>query len=294
MNGAAPRIGDTDVFRIGLGTMPMSVPERPDEEQAIRTIHAALEAGVNLLDTADAYSDDDRDMGRGERLIAKALEGYERRDEVIVATKGGHTRSRGDDDWGVNGTRDYLRRACDASLQALGTDQIDLLQFHRPDPDTPFAEAAHALAELRDEGKIRHAGLSNVTVAQLEEAETIVPIAAVQNQLSLEFTSPIANGEVAACAARGIPFLAWTPLGGIPDDPGSAVAQAAGNHGVSPQRVALAWLLSLSPAVVPIPGSRRPETIEDSIAATRLELEPGELERIDAEAGVDRAPLSAG
>jgi aryl-alcohol dehydrogenase-like predicted oxidoreductase len=289
-----PRIGGTEVFRIGLGTMPMSVPERPRKGQAINTIHAALDAGVNLLDTADAYSDGPRDMGRGEKLIAKALAKHPKRDEVIVATKGGHTRERSADDWGLDGSREYLRRACEHSLRMLGTDCIDLYQFHRPDPAVPFAESVGALAELREEGKIRHAGLSNVTVAQLEEAESIVPIAAVQNQLSLGFTSPIANGEVAACAARGIPFLAWTPLGGIPDDPGSAVQQAAGSHGVSPQRVALAWLLSLSPAVVPIPGSRRPATIEDSVKSVELELEPGELERIDAEAGVDRAPLSAG
>jgi aryl-alcohol dehydrogenase-like predicted oxidoreductase len=290
----APRIGGTELFRIGLGTMPMSVPGRPSEEDAIRTIHAAIDAGVNLLDTADAYSDGESDMGRGERLIAGALEGHPRRDKVIVATKGGHTRSDSGEDWGVDGTRDYLRRACERSLRALRTDSIDLYQFHRPDPDTPITEAARALAELRDEGMIRHAGLSNVTVEQLEEAEAIVPIAAIQNQLSLEFTSPIAKGEVAACAARGIPFLAWTPLGGIPERPDSAVAKAARAHGVSPQRVALAWLLSLSSAVVPIPGSRRPATIEDSIKAVELKLEPGELERIDAEAGVDRAPLSAG
>ncbi len=289
-----PRIGDIELFRIGLGTMPMSVPERPSEEQAIRTIHAAIDAGVNLIDTADAYSDGEQDMGRGERLIAKALDGHPRRDELIVATKGGHTRSDSGEDWGLDGTREYLRRACERSLRALGTDSIDLYQFHRPDPHVPIADVARTLAELRDEGKIRHAGLSNVTVAQLEEAEAIVPIAAVQNQLSLEFTSPIANGEVAACAERGIPFLAWTPLGGIPDHPDSGVARAADAHGVSPQRVALAWLLSLSPAVVPIPGSRRPETIEDSIKAVELELEPGELERIDADAGVDRAALSAG
>ncbi|MEA2403517.1 MAG: hypothetical protein QOE08_164 [Thermoleophilaceae bacterium] len=291
---AAPRIGDIEVFRIGLGTMPMSVPGRPSEDDAIRTIHAAVDAGVNLIDTADAYSDGERDMGRGERLIAKALKGHPRRDELIVATKGGHTRSDGDGDWGLDGSRDYLRRACERSLRALETDSIDLYQYHRPDPEVSIADVAGTLAELRDEGKIRHAGLSNVTVAQLEEAEAIVPIAAVQNQLSLEFTSPIAKGEVAACAARGIPLLAWTPLGGIPESPGSAVAKAAESHGVSPQRVALAWLLSLSPALVPIPGSRRPATIEDSVKAVELMLEPAELDAIDAEAGVDRAPLSAG
>ncbi len=278
------RLGATPLFRIGLGTMPLSVPDRPDEAQSIRTIHAAIDAGVNLLDTADAYSDGEEDVGRGERLIAKALRDVPAADRPLVATKGGHTRPGGR--WELDGRPEYLRAACEASLRALDTDAIDLYQLHRPDPATPFAESVGALRDLREEGKVRHVGLSNVTVAQLEEAEAIVPIAAIQNELSLSYLSPIGKAEVAACGERGIPFLAWSPLGGASKAKGSggAVERIASERGVSPQRVALAWLLQLSPAVVPIPGSRRPETILDSIRAIELELTPEERARIEADA----------
>jgi aryl-alcohol dehydrogenase-like predicted oxidoreductase len=267
--------------------MPLSVPGRPDEAQAIRTIHAALDAGVNLLDTADAYSDGEHDVGAGERLIARALQDVPAADRPLVATKGGHTRPGGR--WELDGRPDYLRTACEASLRALEVDAIDLYQLHRPDPRTPFAESVGALRDLRDEGKIRHVGLSNVTVAQLEEAEAIVGVAAVQNELSLQYVEPLGKGEVAACEERGVAFLAWSPLGGASgaSEAGSAtpsVGRIAAGHGVSPQRVALAWLLSLSPSLLPIPGSRRPETIIDSVAATELELTPDELDAIAREA----------
>jgi aryl-alcohol dehydrogenase-like predicted oxidoreductase len=280
-------LGDTPVFRIGLGCMPLSVPGRPDEARAKETIHAALDAGVNLLDTADAYSDGEEDVGRGERLIARALRDVPDADRPLVATKAGHTRPG--DRWELDGSPAYLRAACEASLRALEVETIDLLQLHRPDPDTPFAESVGALRDLRDEGKIRLVGLSNVTVAQLEEAEAIVEIAAVQNELSLSYLDPIGKGEVAACEARGIPFLAWSPLGGASaaaeaGDASSAVAHIAAQHEVSPQRVVLAWLLSLSETMVPIPGSRRPETITDSAAAVRLDLGRDELAAIERDA----------
>jgi aryl-alcohol dehydrogenase-like predicted oxidoreductase len=286
------RLGETVLFPIGLGCMPLSVRGRPDEAQAIATIHTALDAGVNLLDTADAYSDGEQDVGRGERLIARALRDVPAADRPLVATKAGHTRPGGR--WELDGRRDYLRAACEASLRALETDRIDLLQLHRPDPATPFAESVGALAELRAEGKVGHVGLSNVTVAQLEEAESIVPIAAVQNELSLTYADPIRRGEVAACAERGIPFLAWAPLGGAAGaaEAGSgvpSVARIAERHGVSLQRVALAWLLSLSETVVPIPGSRRPATILDSVAAVDLELSGDEIASIGRDVGVNAA-----
>jgi aryl-alcohol dehydrogenase-like predicted oxidoreductase len=274
------RLGGVEVFPIGLGTMKMSVPGHPPEERAIATIHAALDAGVNLIDTADAYAPG-ADMGHNERLVAKALRG--RRDGVIVATKGGHTRPRGD--WALDGRPEHLRAACEASLRALETDRIDLYQYHRPDPEVPYAESIGALKELKDEGKVRWVGISNASNEQIEVACSIVDIAAVQNQLSLEYRSPIAKGEVAECERRGIAFLPWSPLGGI-----SGAAEAAGRHGpvraaaeahgVSPQQVALAWLLSLSPGVVPIPGASRPESILDCVAAVELELTDDELEAI--------------
>jgi aryl-alcohol dehydrogenase-like predicted oxidoreductase len=280
-------LAGVDVHPIGLGEMPMSLDGRPDEERSIRTIHAALDAGVDLIDTADAYARDDRDIGHGERLVAKALKG--RRDDVIVATKGGLLRSR-DQSWPPDGRPEHLRAACEASLRALETDRIDLYQFHRPDRKVPYAESIGTFKELQDEGKVRWVGISNATVAELEEALSIVDVVSVQNQLSLSYTRPIGKGEVQACTDRGIAFLAWSPLGGIGSaesasgfDPVAAAAQA---HDVSPQQVALAWLLSLGPTVIPIPGSSRPETITDSLRAAELELSAAELEAISEAVGV--------
>jgi aryl-alcohol dehydrogenase-like predicted oxidoreductase len=223
---------------------------------------------VNLIDTADAYAKDETDVGHNERLIARALRG--RRDGVIVATKGGHTR-RGQA-WELDGRPEHIKAACEASLKALETDRIDLYQFHRPDPEVPYSESIGAFKELQDDGKVRWVGISNASVEQIEDACSIVDVVSVQNQLSLEYTSPIAKGEVALCEERGIAFLPWSPLGGIP--------RADEAHGVSPQQVALAWLLSLSPVVIPIPGASRPESIQDSVRAVDLELAPDELERI--------------
>ena len=275
------RIADTDVFPIGLGAMPMSLEGRPEEERSLRTIHAALDAGVDLIDTADAYCRDETDVGHNERLIAKALRG--RRDGVIVATKGGHKRQG--QDWPVDGSREHLRAACEASLRALDTDRIDLYQYHRPDPQVPYAESIGALKELQDEGKIRWIGISNASVEQIEEARGIAEVVSVQNQLSLEFTSPLAKGEVTLCEEHGIAFLPWSPLGGISGAAEAAgahdpVREAAEAHGVSPQQVALAWLLALSPVVIPIPGASRRETIRDSLAAADLELSREELDAI--------------
>jgi aryl-alcohol dehydrogenase-like predicted oxidoreductase len=283
----ARSIAGVAVHPIGLGEMPMSLAGRPDEEQSIRTIHAALDAGANLIDTADAYAADDRDIGHGERLVAKALKG--RHDDVLVATKGGPLRDR-QHRWPQDGRPEHLRAACEASLRALETDRIDLYQFHRPDPNVPYAESIGTFKELQDEGKIRWIGISNATVQQLEEALGIVDVVSLQNQLSLRYTSPIGKGEVQACADRGIAFLAWSPLGGIGRSDTAigfdAVQAAADAHGVSPQQVALAWLLSLSPTMIPIPGASRPETITDSLRAAELALSADELQAISTSAGV--------
>jgi aryl-alcohol dehydrogenase-like predicted oxidoreductase len=278
---AEPRaLADARVFPIGFGAMQLSLDGRPDEAQAIRTIHAALDAGVNLIDTADAYCRDGSEVGHNERLIAKALRG--RRDGVIVATKGGHTRTG--TEWMLDGSPEHLVAACEASLRALQTDRIDLYQFHRPDPKVPYAESVGALKELQEEGKVRWVGLSNASVEQIEEALGIVEVVSVQNELSLEFTSPLEKGELAFCADHGIAFLPWSPLGGIGKADSTArvdpVREAAQAHGVSPQQVALAWLLALGPTVIPIPGASRPESITDSARAAELELAEEELEAI--------------
>jgi aryl-alcohol dehydrogenase-like predicted oxidoreductase len=166
---------------------------------------------------------------------------------------------------------------------------IDLYQFHRPDPDVPYAESIGAFKELRDVGKVRWVGVSNANLEQLEVALGIVDVVSVQNQLALDFTSPVAKGELAMATARGLAFLPWSPLGGIGNADGNAdvspVTRAAREHGVSPQQVVLAWLLALGPTVIPIPGSSRPETIADSARAAELELSDDEVRAISAAVG---------
>ena len=277
------RLGGLQVSAIGLGEMPMSLAGRPDEARSVRTIHAALDAGVTLIDTADAYCIDESEVGHGERLVAKALAAWPGdRDRVLVATKGGHTREGGE--WGLDGRPEHLRQACEASLRALGVEAIGLYQFHRPDPKVPFAESVGAMAELKEAGKVRLVGLSNVSVDQIRQARQLVQVASVQNEFSPRFRR--SEGELAFCAAERIAFLPWSPLGGIGRgrDLGGrhrAFAEIAEAHGVSAQQVALAWQLAKAPVVIPIPGSSRPETITDSAAATRLRLSDDELARLD-------------
>mgnify|MGYP001116419586 CR=1 FL=1 len=281
------RIGDVQVSEIGLGGMPMSVEGRPDAQRSVATIHAALDAGVTLIDTADSYSLGGEDTGHNESLIAGALATY-RGDtsNVLVATKGGHIRP-GDGSWIVDGRPEYLKQACEASLKRLGVERIGLYQFHRPDPRVPIEESVGALADLLAEGKIRFAGVSNFDSAQINAANEVLGgrLASVQNQFSPAHRS--AEPELALCARLGIAFLPWSPLGGI----GSAgklgsrfapFAEVGRAKGVSPQRVCLAWLLAKAPVVIPIPGASRPETITDSAAAPELELSADELARLDA------------
>jgi aryl-alcohol dehydrogenase-like predicted oxidoreductase len=277
------RLGGLQVSAIGLGEMPLSLAGRPDEAQAVWTIHAALDAGVTLIDTADAYCRDQSDFGHGERLVAKALAAWRGdRDRVLVATKGGHIRPGGS--WDLDGRPEYLRQACEASLKALGVEAIGLYQFHRPDPKVPFTESVGALAELRAAGKVRLVGLSNVSIDQIRQARELVEVASVQNEFSPRFRR--SEGELAWCAANRIAFLPWSPLGGIGRgrDLGGrhrAFADVAEAHGVSPQQVALAWELAKAPVVIPIPGASRPETITDSLAAAGLRLSDDELARLD-------------
>jgi aryl-alcohol dehydrogenase-like predicted oxidoreductase len=271
------------VSAVGLGAMPLSLAGRPDEARSLRTIHAALDAGVTLIDTADAYCLGGSEVGHNERLVAKALTSWPGdREGVLVATKGGHTRPGRE--WGLDGRPEYLRQACEASLRALGAEAIGLYQFHRPDPKVPFAESVGALAELRAAGKVRMVGLSNVSVDQIEQARRIVEVASVQNEFSPRFRR--SEGELAWCAAHRIAFLPWSPLGGMGRGGRlarrhPAFAEVATCHGVSPQQVALAWELAKAPVVIPIPGARRPETIVDSAASASLRLDADDLARLD-------------
>ncbi|AVT37113.1 aldo/keto reductase [Plantactinospora sp. BB1] len=280
------RIGNTEVSAIGLGGMPMSIEGRPDEERSIRTIHAALDAGVTLIDTADAYHLHADEVGHNESLIARALASYGGDTSgVLVATKGGHLRP-GDGSWTRNSSPEYLRSACEASCKRLGVEAIGLYQHHRPDPRVPYADSIGAIRDLVDAGKVRMAGISNANPEQIRQAREILGdrLVSVQNQYSPAFRS--SEPELALCDELGLAFLPWSPLGGISraGELGSRFApfaEVAAARGVSPQQVCLAWLLARSPRVIPIPGSSRPETIRDSVAATELQLDEDELAVLD-------------
>ena len=280
-------IGSVEVSAIGLGGMPMSIEGRPDEARSIATIHAALDAGVTLIDTANAYHLHADEVGHNETLIAKALASWSGdSSRVLVATKGGHLRP-GDGSWTTNGRPEYLKQACEASMKRLGVDAIGLWQFHRPDPATPLEDSLGALRDLLDEGKIRLAGVSNLNPEQITLANEILGgrLASVQNQFSPAFRS--SEPELQLCDRMGVAFLPWSPLGGIGNagDLGSRFApfqQVAQAHGVSPQQIALAWELAKSSVVVPIPGASRPESILDSVRAVDLTLSPEELAALDA------------
>jgi aryl-alcohol dehydrogenase-like predicted oxidoreductase len=280
------RIGDVEVSAIGLGAMPMSIEGRPDEARSLATIHAALDAGITLIDTADAYHLNADEVGHNETLIAKALASHDRGPDVLVATKGGHLRP-GDGSWTLDGSPRHIKDACEASLRRLGVEAIGLYQFHRPDPRVPYAESVGAVRDLLDEGKIRMAGISNADPEQISLAHEILGgrLVSVQNQFSPAFRS--SEPELRLCDDLGIAFLPWSPLGGISraGELGSAhaaFARIAHARGVSPQRVCLAWMLAKSPVVVPIPGASRPETIRDSAAAVDLVLTAEELAELDA------------
>ncbi|WP_446038133.1 aldo/keto reductase [Streptomyces sp. SID1121] len=280
------RIGTVDVSAIGLGGMPMSIEGRPDETRSVATVHAALDAGVTLIDTADAYHLYADEVGHNESLIAKALASHDRGGEVLVATKGGHLRP-GDGSWTLNGSPEYLKAACDASLRRLGVEAIGLYQFHRPDPKVPYAESVGAIRDLLDAGKIQQAGISNADPEMIRQANDILGgrLVSVQNQFSPAFRS--SEPELELCAELGIAFLPWSPFGGISraGELGSKFApfaRVAEAHGVSAHQVCLAWLLAKSPTVIPIPGSSRPATVRDSVEAADLTLTPAELAELDA------------
>ncbi|GED11015.1 aldo/keto reductase [Cellulosimicrobium cellulans] len=280
-------LGTRTVSAIGLGGMPMSIEGRPDEARSVATIHAALDAGVTLIDTADAYHLHAHEVGHNEELIARALRSYGGdTSAVLVATKGGHLRP-GDGTWTQNGDPTYLKQAAKESALRLGVDAIGLYQFHRPDPAVPYADSIGALVELLDEGVIQQAGISNADVAQIDLAHEILGgrLASVQNQFSPRFRS--SQGELEHCAALGIAFLPWSPLGGIAGAAELGARHAvfqdvATAHDVSVYQVTLAWELALAPVVVPIPGASRPTSILDSAGAADLTLTAEEVARLSA------------
>ena len=278
--------GAPAVSAVGYGGMHLSVTDaRPTETESIAVIHAALDAGVTLVDTADVYSLDQTDIGHNERLIAKALASW-RGDSarVLVATKGGLVRP--DARWDRDARPAQLRAAAERSLRALGVDQLALYQLHAPDPNVPLAESVGELKRLKDEGKIRWVGLSNVSVAEIREAQVIVPITTVQNRLNPFFREALTGGVVRYCAEQGIGFLAYSPTGGgrltrkLPSHP--VLADIATRLGVSAHAVVLAWALAQSPTVIVIPSARTVAHALDSVGAADLVLAPPDLVAIDA------------
>ena len=269
--------------RLGMGCMRLSTPAERDEGRAIAVIHAALDAGVRLLDTADAYAHDASEMGHNERLIARALRSWpgDRRD-VVVATKGGLTRPGGQ--WIPDGRARRLTEACAASRAALGVERIQLYQLHVPDPRTSLATSVRALEALRRDGHIDAIGLCNVTVGQIEEAVGIAPIASVQVELGVWCDDAVLGGVVAYCVAHGLPILASRPLGGerrrARTDRDPVLRDIAARHGATPAEIALAALFALSELVTPLPGPTRPETAASIARAASIVLEADDLARL--------------
>lgn len=269
--------GDLPVWRLGFGAMQLAGPgvwgPPLDRANALRVLRHAVELGVTLIDTADAYG-----PHVNEEQIAEALYPYPA--DLVIATKGGLIRpSR--DAWPSDGRPEHLRAACEGSLRRLKRDQIDLYQWHMPDPSVPFEESVGALADLRAEGKIRHVGLSNVSVAQIEAARAIVPIASVQNRFNLVDRS--SQDVLQHCTQQGIGFMPWYPLAtGQLAQPGGVLAKLAAQHNAQPAQMALAWLLHLSPVMLPIAGTSSIAHLEENVAAASLMLEAETMDSLTA------------
>ena len=285
-------VGTTEVGAIGLGLMTFDQTGTQPRDQLAATVRAALDAGVTLFDTADAYGPGG-DKGAGaqgenELLIASLLDELGVRDQVLLATKGGHVRT--DDEgggWDTDSSAGHLHEAVDHSLKRLGVDQIALWQHHRPDPKVPYEDVIGRLKEIADSGKVRMIGLSNADPDQIRAAKDVLGdhLASVQNQFSPAFRS--SRPEIDVCEELGLAFLPWSPLGGLSNAKELAekhpdFAQVADARGISAQQVALAWELAQSPVVIPIPGAKRPSSITDSAAGAEIQLTADELARLDA------------
>lgn len=281
------RIGNTGIVvnAIGYGAMHLSIDRarRPLEADSVRLIqHAVDQLGVNFIDTADAYCLDDTETGHNERIIAEALRDPDRRARVTVATKGGSIRPEGR--WERNGRPEHLRAACERSLTALGAEIIDLYQLHAPDPTVPVEESVGALRDLQREGKIAQIGVSNFSVPLLERARHEAEIATVQNQFSV-INQREEEAMVRFCEQNTITYIPWNPVGGRGKAPQLAelsalLAELATTHGTTPHVVAIAWLLQLSPAMLPIPGTTKIEHLEENMTAATLQLTQEEMERL--------------
>src|SRR6266700_3562697 len=272
--------GDLPVNRLGFGAMRLTGEGiwgwPPDRANALKVLKRAVELGVNLIDTADAYGPETSEL-----LIAEALHPYP--NGFVIATKGGLTRP-GPGDWVPNGRPEYLKGCVEKSLKRLRLERIDLYQLHTVDRKVPLEESLGALKEMQDAGKIRHVGLSNVSTDEIVRARNVLPIVSVQNEYNIEDRK--SERVLVYCEKENIGFLPWFPIGGgrglKPENPLNAAAKA---HGVSVVQVALAWLLERSPVMLPIPGTSSVPHLEENIAAAKLKLTPEEWKAIDALAG---------
>jgi len=264
--------GDLTVNRLGFGAMRITGDgiwgEPPDTERAKNALRRAVELGVNFIDTADSYGPD-----VSERLIAETLHPYP--DDLVIATKGGLVRP-GPGRWDADGRPEHLREALEGSLRRLRVDMIDLYQLHRPDPKVPLKESIGFLAEMKNQGKIRHVGISNATEDQLREAEQIVPIVSVQNRYNV--VDRTSETMVDLCEQEELTFLPWAPIQEA--DEVEVITDAARNHGFTPRQIVLAWLLARSPQILPIPGSGSAEHVEANVAAAGIKLDQGEVAAI--------------
>jgi aryl-alcohol dehydrogenase-like predicted oxidoreductase len=272
--------GELSVRRLGFGAMRITGDgiwgDPEDREAAIALLRHVVELDVTLIDTADSYGPD-----VSENLIAEALHPYP--DGLVIATKGGLTRD-GPGSWHRNGRPDHLRAACEGSLKRLKVDEIDVYQLHAPDPKVPYEESVGTLAELREEGKVRHVGLSNVGLDELEQARAIVPVVSVQNRYSL--TSRDSEPVLQVCERDGLGFIPWFPLdtGSLAD--AARLEEVARAHDATSGQVALAWLLQRSRVMLPIPGTSSPEHLEQNVAAASLRLSDDEMAQVESAAEV--------
>ena len=271
--------GDLEVHRLGYGAMRITGDgiwgPPPDREAALAVLRRTVEIGIDLIDTADSYG-----PHVSEQLIAEALHPYP--DALVIATKGGLERT-GPGKWPRNGRPEHLKAACEGSLRDLNVDRIDLYQLHAPDEHVPYAESVGALKELQEEGKIRHIGVSNVSVEQLAEARSLVEVVTVQNRFNL--TDRVDQDVLDVCERDGIGFIPWFPLeAGDLAKPGGILGEIAAAHGATPGQVALAWLLAHSPVMLPIPGTSSVAHLEENVAAAGLVLSADEVARLDAAA----------
>jgi len=272
------------VNAIGYGEWPLSDVNRPPDEVGVDVIRQAVEAGADLIDTADSYCLTDDDFGHGERLVRKALKEIGSSATVTVATKVGYTRPDGD--WIPAGRPERIAECCKASLERLGVDAIDLYQLHIPDPEVPVEDSVGAMADLQKAGLVRYIGVSNFDRELLARAQTEARIESVQNECNVLKQDDIASGLIGHCAEQNITYIPWCPLGGesgqweIANRP--LLQELSGKYGVSVYRLQLRWLLSLGDNVVPIPGAKRAASILDSLAATSLEIEAEDLAKIGA------------